>query len=215
MAFAAIMMALYRREKTGRGDFIDLSMYDALIAWTPNVTGPVFADDTAPVAKEMRPFGGAAMYRPYETADGKFLVLGGSETHFAKNLLEALGRIDLLDYAKLEPGPGQDPLKRYFEEMFRSRTLVEWQVFLKPLDVCWAPVRTLKDAFDEPYLAERGMLLTDEAGQRHIGAPIRFRDEPARPRLTLPGFGEHSEALAREAGLDDAAITALKARGAI
>jgi crotonobetainyl-CoA:carnitine CoA-transferase CaiB-like acyl-CoA transferase len=215
MAFAAIMMALYRRERTGRGDFIDLSMYDALLAWTANVQGPVFAEDAHPIAKQMRPFGGAAMYRPYETKDGKFLVLGGSEHHFAKNLLEALGRPDLFDLAKLEPGPGQDPLKRYFEATFASRTLEEWSVFLKGVDLCWAPVRTLKDAMDDPLTRARGMLLEDEAGMRHLGVPIRFRDEPARPDLRLPDFGEHSETLAADAGLSPEAIAGLKARGAI
>lgn len=214
-ALAAIMMALFRREQTGRGDYIDISMYDGLLAWTPNVTGPVFAEDAHPVAKQMRPFGGSAMYRIYETKDEKFLVLGGSEVHFAKNLLEALGRPDLLEFAKKEPGPLQDPLKRYFEETFKTRTLAQWEQFLQPIDVCWSSVRSLKDAFDDPYAEERGMLLRDEAGNRHIGAPIRFREEPPQPRLTLAAFGEHSEALAREAGFSDAHIAELKARGAL
>lgn len=215
MAFAAIMMALHRRHATGLGDFIDLSMYDALLAWTANVQGPVFADDVHPVAKQMRPFGGAAMYRPYETKDGKFLVLGGSEIHFATNLLEALGRPDLLEFARLEPGPGQDPLKRFFEDTFASRTLAEWSVFLKEVDVCWSPVRTLKDAMDDPFTQERGMVLHDAQGNRHLGIPIRFRDEPGRADLRLPDFGEHSEELARETGLDPQAVMALKARGVI
>ena len=215
MAFSAIMMALYRREKTGRGDYIDLSMYDALLAWTPNVLGPVFAENADPVAKTMRPFGGAAMYRPYETQDGKFLVLGGSEVHFARNLLEALGRPDLLDYAKQEPGPAQDPLKRFFEATFASKTLAEWQSFLKGIDLCWAPVRTLKDAMNDPYTTERGMVLTDSAGQKHLGIPIRFRDEPGRANLALPEYGQDSAAIAHEAGLCPSAIEALRARGAI
>jgi len=215
MALSAILMALYRRAQTGRGDYIDLSMYDSLLAWTPNVLGPVFADNAHPVAKHMRPFGGAAMYRPYETADGRFLVLGGSELHFARNLLDALGRPDLLDHARLEPGPGQDPLKRFFEQTFRTRTLAEWEAFLKPIDLCWAPVRSLKDAMDDPYTIERGMVLTDEAGNRHLGVPIRFRDEPGRAVLRLPAYGEHSADLARAAGLSDAEIAALLARGVI
>jgi len=214
-ALAAIMMALYRRNETGRGDYIDISMYDGLLSWTPNVTGPVFAEDAHPVAKQMRPFGGSAMYRIYETADGKFLVLGGSEVHFAKNLLEALNRPDLLDYAKMEPGPAQDRLKRFFEQTFRTRTLSDWEAFLAPIDVCWSPVRSLKDAFDDPYAEERGMVLRDADGNRHIGAPIRFRDEPARPTLHLSALGEHSEAIAREAGIDQAKIEALKKRGVI
>lgn len=215
MALSAIMMALLRRTETGRGDYIDISMYDGLLAWTPNVTGPVFAESAHPIAKEMRPFGGSAMYRIYETRDEKFLVLGGSEVHFAKSLLDALGRPDLLDIAKREPGPLQDPLKRFFEATFREKTLAEWEAFLQPLDVCWSSVRSLKDAFDDPYAEERGMLLRDAAGNRHIGVPIRFRDEPGAPTLSTPTYGEHSEALAQSAGLSDTDIAALKARGAL
>lgn len=215
MAFNAILMALLRREKTGRGDFIDISMYDTLLAWTPNVTGPVFAEGKHPEPKTMRSFGGAAMNKVYETKDAKFLVLGGSEVHFAKNILDALGRPDLLDYARIEPGPAQEPLRAFFTQTFRTRTLAEWESFLAPVDVCWAPVRTLKDAFDEPFAADRGMLLKDTAGNSHIGAPIRFREEPAQPRLETPDFGAHSEEIAREAGLSAEAVAALKARGAI
>jgi crotonobetainyl-CoA:carnitine CoA-transferase CaiB-like acyl-CoA transferase len=215
MAFSAIMMALYRRAQTGKGDFIDLSMYDALLSWTPNVLGPVFADGADPVAKEMRPFGGAAMYRPYETLDGKFLVLGGSEHHFARNLLDALGRADLLPFAKLEPGPEQDPLKRYFEATFATRSLDDWVVFLKDVDLCWAPVRTLKDAMEDPYTISRGMVLTDYTGNKHLGIPIRFRDEPGHADLRLPGYGADSQTLARDAGLSEVAIAILVAKGAI
>lgn len=214
-ALAAIMMALFRRQATGRGDYIDISMYDGLLSWTPNVTGPVFAQNAHPVAKQMRPFGGSAMYRIYETQDGRFLVLGGSEVHFAKILLEALGRPDLLEFAIKEPGPLQDPLKRFFEETFRAHPLSHWETFLAPIDVCWSTVRSLKDAFDDPYAEERGMLLRDEHGNSHIGAPIRFRDEPAKPNLETPAFGAHSQELARKAGLDEAAIAALIARGAL
>jgi crotonobetainyl-CoA:carnitine CoA-transferase CaiB-like acyl-CoA transferase len=215
MAFSAIMMALYRRGETGKGDYIDLSMYDALLSWTPNVLGPVFAQNAHPIAKQMRPFGGAAMYRPYETGDGKFLVLGGSEHHFAKNLLDALGRPDLLPLAKLEPGPLQDPLKAYFEEVFATKTLDEWVIFLNDIDLCWAPVRSLKDAMEDPYTLSRNMVLTDAQGQKHLGIPIRFRDEPGRADLTLPDYGAHSTQLARHAGLDEEAITALVAKGAL
>jgi len=215
MAMSAILMALVARERTGKGDYIDLSMYDALLAWTPNVTGPVFAADAHPEPKTMRSFGGAAMYNIYETSDHEFIVLGGSEVKFAENLLRALDRLDLLDYAKIEPGPEQEPLRSFFREQFVSRTSAEWQAFLEPVDCCWAVVRSLKDAFDDPFTLERGMLLKDENGNRHIGVPIRYKHEPAEPDLGLPGYGEHSSDIARELGLDEKQIDALIERGAL
>jgi len=196
-ALSAILMALLAREKTGKGDYIDISMYDALIAWTPNITGPVFAHDKAPVPKTMRNYGGQGMNRIYETKDGKFLVLGGSEVKFAENLLTALGRLDLMPYAKIEPGPEQKPLCDYFEETFRTKTLAEWEAFMAKIDLCWAPVRTLKEGFADEQSIARGMLVTDAAGNKHIGPAIKFAEEPARPDYSLPGYGAHNSELSK------------------
>src|ERR1051325_2470459 len=143
-ALSAILMALYARAQSGKGDYIDIAMFDSLLAWTPNVTAPVFAEGRAPIPKEMRPFGGQAMNRIYQTKDGAYIVLGGSEVKFAENLLAALGRMDLIEYARVEPGEGQAPLIAYFVETFLTRTRGEWEAFLQNIDVCWAPVRTLK-----------------------------------------------------------------------
>ncbi|MDE1939929.1 MAG: CoA transferase, partial [Alphaproteobacteria bacterium] len=66
-ALSAIAMALFAREKSGRGDYLDVAMYDALLAWTPNITASVFAEDRAPQPKAMRNYGGQAMNRLYET----------------------------------------------------------------------------------------------------------------------------------------------------
>jgi crotonobetainyl-CoA:carnitine CoA-transferase CaiB-like acyl-CoA transferase len=187
-ALSAILMALLAREKTGRGDYIDIAMYDALIAWTPNVVGSVFGEDKAPEPRAMRNYGGQAMNRIYETQDGQYIVLAGNERKFCENLLNALGRLDLLDIAAGEPGDSQKPLIEFFTTIFRSKTRPEWEAFLEPIDLCWAPVRSLKDGFDDANSAARGMKLTDPAGNPHIGPAIKFKKEPAAPRLELPAY---------------------------
>jgi crotonobetainyl-CoA:carnitine CoA-transferase CaiB-like acyl-CoA transferase len=87
------------------------------------------------------------MNRIYETRDGQYIVLAGSEAKFSENLLRALGRLDFLDIAKGEPGPSQKPLIDFFTETFKSKTRAEWEALLEPKDLCWAPVRSLKDGF--------------------------------------------------------------------
>ena len=215
MAASAILMALLGRERSGRGDYIDLSMYDALLAWTPNVSGPVFADDAHPEPKQMRSFGGAAMYHIYETADGQFLVLGGSEVKFARNLLTAFDRLDLMPCAEVEPGPEQEPLRAFFKARFAERPRAYWEQFLAPVDCCWAFVRSLKDAFADPHTEHRRMLLTDERGNRHIGPPIKYANEPARPNLSIPQYGEHSVEIGRSVGAEEDTLADLRARGVI
>ena len=215
MALSAILMALFRRETTGEGDYIDLAMYDAAISWTPNVLGPTFGENRPPRPKEMRSFGGSALTNLYETADGEFLAFAGPEVKFARNLLSALGRQDLIEVAKVPPGPGQADLRAYFTETFKTKTLAEWKAFLEPIDCAWAWVRDLKEAFDDPYTQERGMVFLDQNGHRHVGPPIKFMNEPPQPNPNVPEFGEHSEALAHEVGLSAEATAELKSKGVI
>jgi len=215
MALSAILMALLRRSETGKGDYIDLAMYDAAIAWTPNVLGPTFAAGAHPNPKEMRSFGGSALTNLYETADGEFLVFSGPELKFATNLLNALNRPDLIEIAKRPPGPEQAPLRAYFAETFKSKSLAEWQTFLEPIDCAWSWVRSLKDAFDDPFTQERGMVFQDDDGHRHVGPPIKFRREPPKPNPNVPDFGEHSESIAAEAGVDAETIARLTSKGTI
>ncbi len=190
-ALAGILMALLRREKTGEGDYLDISMQDATMAWLPNVTGPVFAEDRAPRVKEERSFGGYALFSIYETAGGGFVALGGVEHKFAENLLGALGRPDLVSIACGPPGPDQAPVKAFLREAFLTRSRREWEAWFADKDVCFAPVLDLHEAFHQPHVESRQMLLRDEAGNLHIGTPVKYRNEPAVLDLRLPALGEH------------------------
>ena len=84
---SGVLMALLRRQKTGVGDYIDISMHDVTVGGMLNILGPTFAEDRQPIAAHERTTGGAAFYRPYETQDGRHLVLAGQEPKFIHNLL--------------------------------------------------------------------------------------------------------------------------------
>jgi crotonobetainyl-CoA:carnitine CoA-transferase CaiB-like acyl-CoA transferase len=192
MALSGILMALYRRTQTGVGDYLDISMQDCLMAWTPNVLGPAFAEQRAPVVKHERSWGGNAFYRIYQTQCGAHLVLGGAEHKFVRNLLEALGRPELEACTQLGPGPHQQPLVEFLSASFASAPLHYWDAFLSQLDLCWAPVLNLLEAFQQPQIASRQMLLRDAEGMPHVGVPIKFLREPAEPKLEVPELGEHN-----------------------
>lgn len=198
MTLSAILMALLRRRDTGQGDYIDMSMHDAVMAWLPNVTGPVFAEDRPPVVAEERSWGGYAFFRAYRCADGRWVALGGVEHKFVRTLLGDLGRPDLIPAAEGAPGPGQQPVKDFLEETFATRTRDEWEAWMEGRDVCFAPVLDMKEAFDHPQTKAREMILRDAAGQSHIGLPIKFRNEPGRVDPNVPGLGEHTEELLAE-----------------
>jgi crotonobetainyl-CoA:carnitine CoA-transferase CaiB-like acyl-CoA transferase len=213
MALAGVLMALVRRERTGRGDYLDLAMMDALIASMPNNYGTAMAERREPVAKEERSWGGNALYRVYETRDGKFVALGGAELKFATNLLEALGRPDLIELCRLPPGPGQQPVCDFLEQTFRTRTRDEWVAWMADKDVAFAPLKSLREGLDDPQVRARQMVLEDRLGFEHIGLPIKFQDEPGRIDFALPELGQHSEAILRGLGYTAAELEAMKAKG--
>jgi crotonobetainyl-CoA:carnitine CoA-transferase CaiB-like acyl-CoA transferase len=195
IAFGGIMMALYRREKTGRGDYLDISMLDSMVGWLPYAVGSVFVDRRPPDPRRERLWGGGAFYRIYRTRDGRHVVLGAQELRFVRNLLDALGRPDLVALAERGPGPHQQPLVEFLEAQFAQRTQAEWEAWFAGRDVGFAPVRNLREALEEPQVKERSMVIEDDRGVRHLGVPIKFREEPAQPRLAVPALGEHNDEL--------------------
>jgi len=192
LALSGVLMALYRREKTGLGDYLDIAMFDSILAWTPNITGQVFAHKRPPVVKHERSLGGSAFYNIYRTADGKHVVLGAQEIKFVRNLLQALGRLEFVELCERGPGAHQAPLIAFLRETFALRTQAEWIEWFAGKDIGFAPVHDLREAFDDPHAAARGMRLLDAEGREHIGVPIQFAREPGRATLTLPALGEHN-----------------------
>lgn len=189
---SGVLMALLRRENTGLGDYIDISMHDVTIGGMLNIMGPTFAEGRQPIPAHERTTGGAAFYRPYETQDGRFLVLAGQEPKFIHNLLGALGRPELVELCLRGPGPHQQPVVDFLAAEFRKKPLAEWHGYLATLDVCYGRVNTLPEAVAHPNLTERGMIRRDDANRLHVGPPIRFRHEPAQPVLREPALGEHT-----------------------
>lgn len=186
VGLSGILMALYRREKTGRGDYVDATMYDTLLSWTAHLSGSVLAEGKAPTTREGRSIGGAAFYNVYETKDGRCIALTGREVKFATNLLTALERPDLIELCSIDDCVAQEPVKEFLAQAFRERTQAEWIEFLEPMDLGWAPVLNMAEAFEIEHAVAREMLVTDETGLRHVGNPIKFSDEPAELKFDVP-----------------------------
>jgi crotonobetainyl-CoA:carnitine CoA-transferase CaiB-like acyl-CoA transferase len=188
---AGVLMALLRRQTTGRGDRIDIAMLDCMVGALRNVVGPVFAEGRHPNAKLERTTGGSAFYRMYDTSDGRSIALAGQEPKFVHALLGALGRPDLAPLCLQGPGAHQAPVVAFLEQTFKQATRAEWETRLAGLDVCFGAVNTLTEAFENPQLLARGMLIPDDDGRLHIANPIRFANEPAIPHLVSPALDQH------------------------
>ena len=214
VTLSGILMALLRRKETGKGDYLDVAMMDAIFSCMPNSVGAVFADKTPPVPNQERIWGGAAMYRIYETADGLHIVLGGSEIKFARNLLTALGREDLIPICEKPPGQQREVVE-FFDGVFSTRTRAEWEQFFDNIDVCFAPVNDLRAGFDLEQTRAREMVLVDEGGREHIGTPLKFREEPGRVNFEAPALGAQTAELLDELGYSNNDVAALRDAGVV
>ena len=176
-ALAGVLMALIGRATTGEGDYLDIAMFDSLLPWCAHTAGSAIAGGPSPRSSEQRSLGGAGFYQVYATRDGRHVVLGGREIKFARNLLTALGREDLIALAEQDAGPIQAPLIAFLRETFATRSRDEWVAWFADKDVAFAPVLDFREALDEPHVAARGLLVQAD-GRHHIASPIRFAGEP-------------------------------------
>ncbi len=213
MALSGVLMALYRRHATGRGDYLDIAMADSLLACLPNNMGTAMTERRQPVLEEERALGGNALYNIYETKDADFIVLAGQEHKFAVNLLGALGRPDLVELCALPPGRGQDPVRAFLREAFKGKAKQEWIEWFKGRDIAFAPLRTLPEVLEDAHFKARGMVVKDARGWDHLGVPIKFADEPGRADFRLPAHGQHSSAILRSLGYAEDDIAKLKQHG--
>lgn len=173
---SAILMALLARAQTGRGDRIDLSMFDALFPWGVHLMGEAVVEGQPVRSATQRSLGGHAFYQVYRTRDGRHVALCGREAKFARNLLESLGRPDLVSLAESPAGPAHDPLKAFLTETFLARTRDEWVHWFEGRDIAFAPVLSLLEAVRQPHIRARG-LIVEVDGAHALGSPIRFSGE--------------------------------------
>ncbi|QUL36966.1 CaiB/BaiF CoA-transferase family protein [Erythrobacter sp. JK5] len=187
-ALSAVLMALVGRERTGEGAYIDCAMFDSLLPWCAHTAGSAIAGGESPVSARQRSLGGAGFYQVYRTSDGKHVVLGGREIKFARNLLTAMGREDLIPHAEREAGE-QGELIAFLQATFATKTRDEWVQWFADKDVAFSPVLDFREALNEPHVAERGLWVESAGGGRHIAPAIRFAGEEWHPGA-VPELGE-------------------------
>ena len=188
-ALSAVLMAVIGREATGRGDYIDTAMFDAMLPWCAHIAGDALLGGEPPVSARQRSLGGAGFYQVYETKDGRHVCLGGREPKFVRVLLTALSREDLLAETEKEAGE-QGALIAFLRETFAQKTRDEWTAWFADKDVAFSPVLDFREAFKEPHIAGRGLLIEMEDGSRQFAPSIRFASEDQWQPGQVPELGK-------------------------
>lgn len=220
-----ILGALMAREKTGKGQQIDLSMQDCAFSLMFDSARYPLAEGRVPQRGRERLMGGLANYNIYESGDGQYMAIGALEKKFKDDLFRGLGLDDLVtkgsEVTSSEVNPEKEEnIKRRLREIFKQKTLEEWQKILEPANVFFSAVKTVADALGDPQLKAREMIVETEhpkAGRyTQIGSPLKLSDTPCdMHRLPAPGVGEHNREILKGLGLSDAEVDRLKEKGVI
>ena len=218
-AVIGIQAALSVREKTGKGQHIDLSMHDCAFSLMFDSARYPLGEGRAPKRSKERLMGGLAGYSIYESKDGKYMAIGAIEKKFYNTLLRELGleayieKDALVTAGEVNPDK-EEALRNVIKDTFKRKTLQEWQEILEPANVFFSPVNTIEEALADPQLISRQMVVETEhpiAGKYvQIGSPLKLNDTPVDlERLPAPTLGENTEEILKGLGFFDKEISDL------
>lgn len=218
-AIIAILTALIAREKTGRGQYIDISMLDGAISWMSSYLAGHLKFREAVREKEVyKVFGTMPCYRIYKTKDGKYITIGCLERRFWENLCKALNREDLIDH-QFATGKRGRKVVEVLEGIFREKGLDEWMKTLIEHDVCCGAVHKLEEVMNDPQVLHRRMTMTidhptlGKAGVFRI--PMIFSEIQPTIRIPPPTLGQHTEEVLLGLGYEKSGVEELRKAGCI
>ena len=213
MAAVGILSALIAREKTGRGQLVDVAMMDGAVAWNAYPLLLHILARGVPGAGGTQLTGQHPCYAVYETRDGRYVTIGAYEDHFWAELCRRLGREDFIPH-QWDTGEKREEMFAFFRSAFRERTLTEWRRELEEAPICFGPVNRIEEMIADPQVRHRGMIVGEGDGLMPA-PPIRLSDTPASIRTAPARFGEHTEEVLRGLGFAEEQIAALRAAGAV
>ncbi|HLH76942.1 MAG TPA: CaiB/BaiF CoA-transferase family protein [Candidatus Binataceae bacterium] len=215
-AALSIMMALFQRERSGRGQTIDLSMFEAMTAWLGYFPHYYWHRGEEPERTGMRhPY--ITPYGPYRAGDGVWVsVAVATAQDWVKFCKLVLQRPDLLEDARFDTVEhrrhNRAVLEEIVERLFLTQPHQEWLARLRAADMAYGLVRGIGEVLNHPQIEARQMIgeVDSPVGRLPVmRSPMRLSDSP--PRFDrIPDLGEDSEAILRELGYDDAAIGKLR-----
>jgi len=216
-AAIGILLALVAREKTGRGQYIDISMTDGMVGL---LSVPLYIfqrNGMVPKRSDTFLSHRYACYNVYETADRRYISIGAVENRFWQNLCDVL---DVPEYGPLQyDDSNRKEILAFCRKAFKKKTLDEWVRELKDKDVCWGKVQNLEEVFNDPIFLARDMVceVKDNKGKSVtvLGIPVKLSDTPGSIRTAPVGFGESTKKILEELGYAKREIDRFMEKGVV
>jgi crotonobetainyl-CoA:carnitine CoA-transferase CaiB-like acyl-CoA transferase len=201
---SAIAMALFERERSGRGQAIEVPMFETLVAFLfiEHLNGLTFDPPLGPAGYERVL---ARHRRPYRTRDGYIALLPYTSAHW-RRFFRLVGRPEMEDDPRVRDASERSrrigELYAVVAELMPSRSSAEWLRLLDEIDVPAMPVTEPDRLLEDPHLLElafiRAIEHPSEGALRVLGIPVRFARTPGTIRRPAPRLGEHTEEVLRE-----------------
>lgn len=197
-AVVACLAALWARERTGKGQFVDVAMTDCVMPLLSMQLGEFLNTGFKQKREEPMLSGGMANYNLYKCKDEKWIALGSLEPKFWQGVCAMLGKPDWIP--RMMPVPEMvTALKKDLQEIFLTKTRDEWVELAKPLDICLSPILELDEVEKDEHLNQRDMFVevehTDYGTFKGINQPFKFSETPAKPSWGAPLMGEDNALL--------------------
>ncbi len=203
-AVVGILAALWHREKTGRGQHLDMSMIDGLFATLENAVARYTISGEIP-----GPLGGThpsiAPFQGYRTADSWIIAAAGTDQLFAR-LCRVIGREGLSSDPRFATNllrtRNLRELNAILEPVLKTKTTAEWETLFEEASLPYSPINDIRQICEDPHIRYRGMLA--EIDQPAVGrmrianSPLRLSETPGEVYAPAPRLGEHTEAVLRE-----------------
>ena len=208
-----ILLALFGRERSGRGQYVDIALTDTMLAMMPVALLMKQLLGILPERGDSMLSHRYACYNTYETKDGRFISVGCVEARFWEQLCR------FLEFPEFIPLQYDDARRETviaaLRQKFRTRSLTEWERDMAGLDICCGGVHSLEEALQDDLFRERGMVCDypDASGQpvATIGTPIKLGRTPGSLRSRPVRFGENTVSILHELGYKTEEIDRLAA----
>jgi len=213
-AALAIVIALFHKERTGEGQYVDLAMVDTLLNMMLLQLNDAVETGRSPRRGQTTLSGESAYYNIYECRDGKYLSVGAFEPWFWAKLCTLLGVEELAEQQHVKPGsPEAESQRARLREIFLTRDRDEWTKRLMFEDTCVTPVLSLDEVMADRHHRERGAILSgSDLGPSfadQVGVLFRMSKTPATIRRPAPAVGQDTRDVLTEIGYDASEIDAL------
>ncbi|MBN8910173.1 MAG: CoA transferase, partial [Rhodospirillales bacterium] len=212
----AICVAIIAREKTGRGQNVDIGMSDGVLSLMTSAFSGFFSSGRPIRPGEFLLNGAVPWYNTYQCKDGRWFSIGSIEPHFYAALTQVLG---FPEYAHRQHDSAVYPeMAEKYAAKFLEKTADEWMEIMSQYDICAAPVLEMENVVTNPHNVARGMIVEVDSpvGRvKQIGVGPKLSGTPGQVRSTAPLLGQDTDAVLAGLGYDTAKSAALRDQGAV